>query len=125
MSRKVQVFNPTHNMKYGKERMNVMGRLLDKGVNHVAVLLDKKLIRRVRASPTGSFECRLDLSGQEPGTHHVEVRVQVGHRTERLQIPFIYETAAPPDPEPPLESDQLDESDEIDWDFDLEEPDQS
>ena len=115
MSRSVQVFNPVHNHKFTKERMNVMGRVTDKKITHISVYLDKALIRRVRVGAAGAFELRLSLADLEEGKHEIEVRTQVGHRTERLAVPFYKATAEPGSAEEEDDSPEpLDEGDDLD-----------
>ena len=91
MSRVIQVFNPVQGQKITRRRMNVMGRLLQPGIDHVALYLDKRLLRRIKPAGSGMFECRLILGDQQPGKHELELRVVNGRRTERLGIPFLLE----------------------------------
>ena len=88
MPRLFQIYHPTHNQHIKRTRLNVMGRTLSKEVKHISAYLDRALIRRIRVANSGTFECRMDLSGLE-GKHEVEIRSIIGHRTERLVIPIL------------------------------------
>ena len=106
MSRIVQMFNPVHGQRIDKTRLNVMGRVLDKNIKNVNIHLDRALIRRVRVSNTGAFECRMDLGKLGPGKHEVETRIFAGHRTERMVVPFYIPDKSPePEKEPQAEAD--------------------
>jgi len=89
MSRMVQVYNPVHGQRINQVRLNVMGRVLqvDK-IKTISVLVDNTLIRKVRPAQSGAFECRTDLSRLGEGKHELEIRAMVGHRTERIVVPF-------------------------------------
>jgi len=89
MSRMLQIYNPVHNQKVDRQRLNVMGRVLDKKVRDITVYLDRALLRRVRLGANGAFECRLDLTRVAAGPHEIEVRIMTNNRTERVMVPFI------------------------------------
>ncbi len=100
MSRLIQVFNPVHGQRIHRLKINVMGRLLDKKIRTLGVHLDKALIRKVHVANSGAFECRMDLSSLKLGKHEVEFRAIIGHRTERLVVPF-YKIEQPEEEQPP------------------------
>lgn len=100
MSRVVQVFNPVHGQKVWRQKMNVMGKVIKPGLQNVSVLLDRRLLRRVKVAHSGMFECRILLDKVPLGKHELEVRAITGHRTERLMVPF-YLVESPPDKNAP------------------------
>lgn len=85
----VQVYTPIANQRVHRDRLNVMGRTLSPKVTAIQVFLDNFLIRRIKPSQTGAFECRMDLSEAALGEHAVEIRANLGHHTERVLVRFF------------------------------------
>ena len=81
-----------------------MGRVTTKDVKSLGVYLNNYLVRRVKPSATGAFECHLDLSSLEEGEHQIEIRAIIKHSTQRQRIPFRRILTGPDDEEPEGES---------------------
>ncbi len=115
MSAHVQVYNPVMNQKVNKQKLNVMGRVITKGVQNLGVYLNNYLIRRVKPSVTGAFECHLDLSELPEGEHLIEIRAIIKHSTHRMRVPFkrvIDASVNQNDAEDPAPDQEVTEADE-------------
>jgi len=88
MATHLRIFTPIANQKITKPKVNVIGRVMSPKIKHMSILLNNFLVRRMRPSRNGAFECRIDISHLENGEHTVEVRSQVGQGTDRVMVTF-------------------------------------
>lgn len=88
MASHVQVYNPVANQRVKKDKLNVMGRVTNSSVQSLAVFLNNFLIRRIKPSKTGAFECHIDLRELPEGEHQIEIRAVIRHNTQRIRISF-------------------------------------